>query len=38
MAKAKRHRPDYWATASRIIGLLAKLAGLADTIRRALGK
>lgn len=37
MAKARekrRNRPDWWDTASRILGLAARLAGLAEMIRR----
>jgi hypothetical protein len=29
-----RHRPDFWDTATKLVGLLARLASLAEVIRR----
>ena len=34
----RRRSPDFWATASNLVGLLAKLAGLAEMVRELLGK
>jgi hypothetical protein len=32
----RRHRPDFWAGASRLVGLLAKLASLAEAVHKLL--